>query len=76
MLDYFRPMPETLAIVSFWWCLLVGICLFIGPPGGFTTEELEFFKLNHIEKLSLGKNILRTETAAIASAFFLSQNIS
>ena len=32
MLDYFRPMPETLAIVSFWWCLLVGICLFIGPP--------------------------------------------
>jgi len=52
------------------------ICLFIGPPGGFTTEELEFFKLNHIEKLSLGKNILRTETAAIASAFFLSQNIS
>lgn len=52
------------------------ICLFIGPPGGFTIEELEFFKLNHIEKLSLGKNILRTETAAIVSAFFLSQNIS
>ena len=36
----------------------------------------EEYKLNHIEKLSLGKNILRTETAAIASAFFLSQNIS
>ena len=32
MLNYFKPMPETLAIVSFWWCLLVGICIFIGPP--------------------------------------------
>ena len=52
------------------------ICLFIGPPGGFTKEELEIFKLNDIEKLSLGKNIFRTETAAIVSAFFLSQNIS
>ena len=50
--------------------------IFIGPPGGFTKEELEIFKLNDIEKLSLGKNIFRTETAAIVSAFFLSQNIS
>ncbi|MBI63765.1 MAG: hypothetical protein CL778_00605 [Chloroflexi bacterium] len=52
------------------------ICLFIGPPGGFTKEELEIFRLNKIERLSLGNNIFRTETAAIVSSFFLSQNIS
>ena len=32
ILEYLKPMPETLAIVSFWWCLFIGICIFIGPP--------------------------------------------
>lgn len=43
------------------------IAVFIGPEGGFSDEEIED-ALNHsIEPITLGKRILRTETAAITS---------
>lgn len=42
-------------------------CIFlVGPEGGFSDNERELFKkYDFIEKVSLGKNILRTETAVM-----------
>ena len=46
--------------------------VFIGPEGGWSNRELEFFKQNNIPIYSLGHQVLRAETAAIAaSALFL-----
>jgi len=43
------------------------VYLFIGPEGGFTREEVYFAKENSLSVLSLGKRILRSETAAISA---------
>jgi 16S rRNA (uracil1498-N3)-methyltransferase len=40
----------------------------IGPEGGWTAEEFSSFEKPGWQSVSLGKNILRTETAAIAMA--------
>ncbi|MDR1687735.1 MAG: 16S rRNA (uracil(1498)-N(3))-methyltransferase [Clostridiales bacterium] len=40
--------------------------LFIGPEGGFSESEALTFKGNKIHTVSLGKRILRTETAGFA----------
>jgi 16S rRNA (uracil1498-N3)-methyltransferase len=40
----------------------------IGPEGGWTPAELSTFAESGWQSVSLGKNILRTETAAIAAA--------
>jgi 16S rRNA (uracil1498-N3)-methyltransferase len=48
--------------------------LFIGPEGGWTDREIELFKNKNIPLCSLGKQVLRAETAAIsASALLLLQ---
>ena len=39
--------------------------LFIGPEGGFSNNEIELAKNNGVIPVSLGKRILRTETAPI-----------
>jgi 16S rRNA (uracil1498-N3)-methyltransferase len=39
----------------------------IGPEGGWTTEELQLFQQANWTTVSLGQNILRAETAAIAA---------
>jgi 16S rRNA (uracil1498-N3)-methyltransferase len=41
--------------------------LAIGPEGGWTSEELELFKNAHWRTASLGRTILRAETAAVAA---------
>lgn len=41
--------------------------LVIGPEGGFTDEEIKFFKTNGTPILSTGATILRAETAAIVA---------
>jgi 16S rRNA (uracil1498-N3)-methyltransferase len=41
--------------------------LLIGPEGGFTTAEIELAKAAGVVPVSLGPNVLRTETAAIAA---------
>ena len=43
--------------------------LWIGPEGGWTPEELEKAKAQKFSVASLGKNILRAETAAIVASF-------
>jgi 16S rRNA (uracil1498-N3)-methyltransferase len=42
------------------------INIIIGPEGGFSSDEIKKAKENNIKFLTLGKRILRTETAAIA----------
>jgi 16S rRNA (uracil1498-N3)-methyltransferase len=44
------------------------ISLFIGPEGGFTEREVEMARQLGVQTVSLGKTILRAETAAIALA--------
>jgi 16S rRNA (uracil1498-N3)-methyltransferase len=41
--------------------------LFIGPEGGFSQDEVQFFQSEQVESVTLGKRILRMETAAIAA---------
>ena len=52
-------------------CLMVAgqkesIGIFVGPEGGFTEEEVAQCEEHGAGRLSLGKRILRTETAGLA----------
>ncbi len=40
--------------------------IFIGPEGGFEADEIQMFSENGIPSVTLGKRILRTETAGCA----------
>ena len=44
--------------------------MFIGPEGGFSEEEIDALRQD-AEVLSLGKRILRTDTAAICAMSML-----
>lgn len=48
------------------------IGLVVGPEGGFTEEEIEFFKINGASIFTIGKTILRAETATIAALALVS----
>jgi 16S rRNA (uracil1498-N3)-methyltransferase len=43
----------------------------VGPEGGFTSDELEAFRLAGFRQTPLGPRILRSETAAIAALVWL-----
>ena len=43
------------------------ICVFTGPEGGFTKQEIERASASEIVPVSLGRRILRAETAAVAA---------
>ncbi len=45
------------------------LCLFVGPEGGWSDSEVELFKRNNFQILSLGQNILRAETAAMIAVW-------
>ena len=49
------------------------LIVYIGPPGGFTTHELQLFLNNGVKELSLGPRTLRTETAAISVSTLVNQ---
>lgn len=44
----------------------------IGPEGGWTQQEMSWFRQGHWQAVTLGPQILRAETAAIAAASVLS----
>ena len=44
------------------------VSLFIGPEGGFPLEEVELARQKRVRTVSLGRRILRAETAAIVAA--------
>lgn len=48
--------------------------LLIGPEGGFEEDEIEFLKSIGADIISLGKRILRAETAAVVSSFYIIHN--
>lgn len=43
------------------------IAVFVGPEGGWTPEELAQLRAKGVEEVSLGRRILRTETAGLAA---------
>ena len=43
----------------------IKICILIGPEGGFSESEITQFKLSGFIPITLGKRILRTETASL-----------
>lgn len=47
------------------------VCVFIGPEGGWGARDKELFDKTKVEYVSLGKNVLRAETASIAIASVL-----
>ena len=47
------------------------IGIFIGPEGGFETEEVEYALAEGAKSITLGKRILRTETAGITTLSIL-----
>jgi 16S rRNA (uracil1498-N3)-methyltransferase len=47
------------------------IAVFVGPEGGFSPKEIEFFNKYNVRVVSLGSQILRAETAAIAISSLL-----
>ncbi len=47
---------------------ITDISIVIGPEGGFTNDEIALLaSYNNTHSISLGKNILRAETAAVAA---------
>ncbi len=55
------------------WAITPGqsIGIFIGPEGGFADAEIALAKEKEMQLISLGKRILRTETAALAALSIL-----
>ena len=52
------------------------ICILIGPEGDFSEEERQFIINNkNVISITLAQNILRAETAAIASTTILNYNL-
>ncbi|PID28252.1 MAG: hypothetical protein CSB55_05490 [Candidatus Cloacimonadota bacterium] len=47
------------------WDKKENLCFAIGPEGGFSPEEREFFTRENISQITLGNHILRAETAAV-----------
>ncbi len=55
---------------------LNNVIIFIGPEGGFTSNEIEMAKRSGCKFVNLGQLILRVETAAIAVSAILSYHYS
>lgn len=61
-----KPLREILQDIS-----ASEVCLAIGPEGGWTEQEFAAAAKNQFREASLGREILRTETAVIASLAIL-----
>ena len=56
-------------------CAGQSLGIFIGPEGGFAPEEIELAKSEKMRMVSLGKRILRTETAGLAMLAILAYHL-
>ncbi len=45
----------------------IPVCVFIGPEGGWTIDEVDMFHKNQIKVVCLGSQVLRAETAVVAA---------
>ncbi|MBR0413711.1 MAG: 16S rRNA (uracil(1498)-N(3))-methyltransferase [Clostridia bacterium] len=61
-----RPLKEILEVYSAQ--QVESLALIIGPEGGFESAEVDFAKAHGAEVATLGKRILRTETAPVAAS--------
>jgi len=52
------------------------VSVFIGPVGGFSDKEIEYFKNNKSEIINLGNTIFKSDTASIVSIALLKYLIS
>jgi len=50
--------------------------IFIGPEGGWEKSEVEAARANGCEIISLGKNVLRAETAAVVASYLVVNTLS
>jgi len=55
--------PATASAVS----TIITVVLFIGPEGGLMPEEVALAQKYNVKVVTLGRRILRAETAAIAT---------
>lgn len=60
--------PEGTAMISKDASDTEPVAIFIGPEGGWSEKEIEFFKKQQVDLKNMGNQILRAETAAIATA--------
>lgn len=70
---YFHTDPlisKTLKNVEFSW---EKQNIFVWPEWGFDETEIASFEKENFQSITLGKNILRTETASIVVGFYISQ---
>ena len=67
---------EQNKLISLNFSSINNVNIFIGPEGGFDTKEIEFAVNNNFKIVTLGKNILRVETAAIVSASIIISNLN
>lgn len=51
------------------------ICLFIGPEGGWTDQELSYARNSDVKVVSFGPHVMRIEVAAIAGAAAVMQSL-
>ena len=49
----------------------ISVAVFIGPEGGFSPEEITLAMENDAKIISLGRRILRTETAGLTVLSYL-----
>lgn len=54
----------------------VSVCVWVGPEGDFTPEELELIQDSGARPITLGSLVLRTETAAIYSLSILNYELT
>jgi len=52
------------------------IAIIIGPEGGFSEDEIQFLNKPNIKSVSLGKRILRTETAGLYILSYLNETLT
>ncbi len=60
--------PEGIAMISKDTSDTEPVAIFIGPEGGWSEKEIEFFKKQEVDLKTMGNQILRAETAAVATA--------